>query len=76
MGIDIAFKKNRSIIFMKDYMKEIFGLFEENLDATVVSPAKKGLYILHETSPILNKQDADIIQYMISTLLWVANMWM
>ena len=43
---------------MKYYIKESIVLFEENIDATVSSPEKKGFKILNEYSPIFSKQDA------------------
>ena len=48
--------------------------FREALGAKVSSPDKIGLQKIHENSPILNKQKADTLHYMITKLLWVSKM--
>ena len=47
------------------------GLFGEELSAMVSSPTNNGFQNIDKISTILEKKDADILQYIVAKLLWI-----
>ena len=58
-------------LFMKDYIEGSMGLFGEELSAMVSSPTNNGFQNIDKISTILEKKDADILQYIVAKLLWI-----